>query len=519
MARRNKRNTRQRMINLMYLVFIAMLAINYPEEVIDSFELIKERLQATLENTEKRNAQIYNELNLSYEMAPEKTASAHEKSRAVSNKSDSLFQYINFLKQEIADKSDGKGADIDNIVARDNLDASSVVMLGPNGHGKKLRLAIQSYRDNIVEMIADSSKQDIIRNSLSTQVSKKRKRMDNANWEQASFEAMPSIATITFLTEVQSNIRQAEGEVLSTIIKEIDIADLRVNKLEAFVVPSSKIVMRGTNYEADIILAAVDSTQRPKIVVNGNELAEENGSKFVSAATTLGKNKISGFISMMSRDGNEIRKEFSEEFTVIEPMVTVAPLLMDVLYANYDNPLSISVPGVVRENISASATGGSLVAKGAEWIAKPSKVGQNMVINVSIRGENGRTQTLSKTFRVRQLPDPAAYIEFTDNTGTVKHFKRGAISKSAVLSASGIKAALDDGILNVPFTVTSFRTFQIDAMGNIAPEMSNGANFSARQLDQIKKVTRGKTMFIASIMVIGPDGTQREIPPMELRIN
>lgn len=519
MARQNKRNTRQKMINLMYLVFIAMLAINYPEEVIDSFDLIKERMQTALENSEKRNAQIYKELNLSYELSPEKTAPAHQMSQVVRSKSDSLFQYIQFLKQEIVDNTDGKGSDIDNIVGRDNLDASSVVMLGPKGQGKNLRLAIQNYKEQIVSMIADSSKQNIIRNSLSTQVSKQRRQVDNVNWEQASFESMPTIATITLLTELQSNIRQAEGEVLNTIIKEIDITDLRVNKVDAFVVPSSKIVMRGTNYEADIILAAIDTTQRPTIVVNGKELPEEAGSRFVVGAGTLGKNRINGFISLMSRDGNEIKKSFSEEFTVIEPMVTVAPLLMDVLYANYPNPLSISVPGVVRENISVSATGGSLTAKGAEWVATPGKVGQNMVINVTIKGENGRSQTLAKTFRVRQLPDPAAYIEYTDNTGTVKNFKRGAIPKSAVLSVPGIKAALDDGILNVPFRVVSFRTFQIDAMGNIAPEMSNGANFSARQIEQIKKVQRGRTMFIASIMVQGPDGTQREIPPMELRIN
>lgn len=518
MARRNKRNTRQKMINLMYLVFIAMLAINYPEEVIDSFDLIKERLQAGLENSEKRNTQIYSELNSSYELAPEKTESAYRMSQSVQTKSDSLFQYIQFLKKEIVEKSDGKGGDIDNIVAKDNLDASSVVMLGPNGHGKKLRLAIQNYKDQIISMIADSSKRQLIRSSLSTEVSK-RGKIDKSNWEQASFESMPTIATVTLLTELQSNIRQAEGEVLNTIIKEIDIADLRVNKLDAFVVPSSKIVMRGTKYEADIILAAIDTTQRPTIVVNDKQLTEADGSKYVSAATTLGKNKISGFISLMSRDGNEIRKEFSEEFTVIEPMVTVAPLLMDVLYANYPNPLSISVPGVVRENISVSATGGSLTAKGDEWIATPGKVGQNMVINVSIRNENGGSQTLSKTFRVRQLPDPAAYIEYTDNTGTVKNFKRGAIPRSALLSVSGIKAALDDGILNVPFTVISFRTFSIDAMGNIAPEVSNGANFSPRQIEQFKKTQRGRTLFIASIMVQGPDGTKREIAPMELRVN
>lgn len=519
MAQQNKKNTRQRMINLMYLVFISMLAMNYPEEVLNGFDLINERLEIVLSNNEKRNVQIYEELEESYAITPDKTGVAYERSQDVKAKSDSIFNYIQFLKTQIVQQADGKNADLQNIIAKDNLDASSVIMFGPNGQGRKLREAINDYSEQIVSLIGDSAKQDVIRQSLSTEVTRQQDKIDNKNWEQRSFESMPVIASITYLTELQSSIRQAEGEVLNTIIKEIDIADLRVNKLDAFVVPRSNIVMRGTRYEADIIMAAVDTTQRPRIVINGKELPEESNGKYIGGASALGKNKFQGFISLMSRDGSEIRKSFSEEYTVIEPMVTVAPLLMDVLYANYDNPLSISVPGVVQENVSVSATGGSLVAKGAEWIAKPSKVGQDMTINVSIKDESGRSQTLSKKFRVRQLPDPAAYIEYTDNGGTQKTLKRGSVSRSVLTSVPGIKAALDDGILNVPFQVVSFRIIAPDAMGNISPEMSNGANFSPRQLELIRKLPRGRTMFIASIMVQGPDGTQREIAPMELRLN
>lgn len=518
MAGGNKRNTRQRMINLMYLVFIAMLAINYPEEVLDGFDLINEKLQAALENSEKRNKQIYQELTDAYAVAPDKTANAYEMSQGVKAKSDSIFNYIQSLKQTIVERTDGKEADITNIKGKDNLDASSVVMLGPNGQGKVLRQAVEKYKDQIVTLIGDKSKQELIKSSLSTEVSKKR-GLSKKNWEESSFEAMPTIATVTFLTELQSNVRQAEGEVLNTIIKEIDVTDLRMNKIEAYVIPQSNIVMRGGTYDARIILAAEDTTQSYKVFVDGKELADGENTKYSRVASSLGKHKVSGFISLMSRDGSEIKRQFEEEFTVIEPMVTIAPLQMDVLYANHANPLSVSVPGVVNQNISVSATGGSIKADGSNWVATPSKVGQDMVISVAVRQDGGRTLSLSKTFRVRRLPDPVAYIEYRDKDGNLKTFKRGVLSKAVLLETQGIKAAIDDGILNVPFTVLGFRTFSVDAMGNMVPEVTQGANFSARQLDQIRRMQRGTPFFIAGITVQDKDGSTREIGAMEIRLN
>lgn len=518
MAGGRKRNTRQRMINLMYLVFIAMLAINYPEEVLDGFDLINEKLQAALENSEKRNRQIYTELDNSYAVAPDKTASAYTMSHGVKSKSDSIFNYIQSLKQDIVRRTDGKEGNVLDIQGRDNLDASSVVMLGPAGQGKNLKKAIESYKEQIVSLIDDSTKQELIRNSLSTSVSKKRS-IDKKNWEESSFESMPTIASITYLTELQLNIRQAEGEVLNTIIKEIDIADLRMNKIEAYVIPQSNIVMKGGSYDAKIILAAEDTTQNYKVFIDGKELPNSGNGRYTRTATALGRQKVSGFISLMSRDGSEIKRKFEEEFTVIEPMVTIAPLQMDVLYANYANPLSISVPGVVNQNISVSATGGSIKAEGVNWIATPSKVGQNMDIHVSVKQDGGRTLSLKKTFRVRRLPDPVAYIEYADNEGNQKIFKRGVLPKAALLNARTLKAAIDDGVLNVPFTVLGFKTFSLDAMGNIVPEVSSGANFSDRQLEQVRRLQRGKNFFIVSITVQDKDGSTREIAPMEMRLN
>lgn len=517
MASDKRQSPRQRMINLMYLVFIAMLALSFPEEILDGFDLVNDSLLENVDNTTTRNNQIYAEIEASYKMNPEKTKVWFERAQEVNQKSDSLFNYIQYLKLEIAKKSDGPEADADNLKYKENLDASPEVMI-VGKQGDKLKDAIDQYRNDILSRITDENKQKIIANSLSTEPRPK-SADDNRTWVQASFESMPSIAVLTYLSSLQSNIKQAEGEALNSLLKNIDFSDFRVNNVEAFVVPQSNVVMRGTSYKANIVLAAVDTTQRPRIVIDGKELPSENNGIYQIPAGATGLHSFSGYVEMTSRDGVSLRRPFTQEYTIMEPMATIAPLLMDVVYAGIDNPLSISVPGVVDRDVTARAEGGTLTKSGNNWVARPARAGQNFVVTV-FSNMNGVQQTVArKEFRVRLLPDPTPFIEYKDENGNSKMFKRGALARSIILNTNGVKAAIDDGILNIPFTVIAFRTIFVDAMGNAMPEVSDGANFSARQLDQIRRMARGKYFFISGVKVKGPDGIEREIAPMEVRIN
>lgn len=517
MASNRRVSTRQKMINLMYLVFIAMLALNIPAEVLDGFVLVNEKLQQTIEHNINRNNQMYAEMNASYERNPEKAKGSYDKAREVKQKTDSLFNYIQDLKVEIVKRTDGKNADINNIDRKDNLDAVSEVMLSPiDGQGKKLKEAIDGYRGDITSYIMNPEKEELIKNLLSTEVTERAKK-ENKNWVEASFGQMPTIAGVTYLSEIQSNVKQAENEALNSLIKNIDLSDFRVNELNAFVVPESKVVMRGTNYKADVILAAVDTTQRPRIVVNDREIT--NGVLNLPTGG-LGNQTLRGFIELMGHDGTSRKIDFTEQYTVIEPMATVAPLLMDVLYAGIDNEISISVPGVATQEVSASANGGSLTRKGNNWVARPTgAVGTKFTIAVSARVNGAQRTVANKEFRIRALPDPVAYIDYTDSKGSPKVFKQGTLSRSVLLNAGGIKASIDDGILNVPFQILSFRTLTVDAMGNAMPEVSNGASFSQRQIEQIRRQERGRYFFITGIRVKGPDGRERDIAPMEIRLN
>lgn len=514
--------TRQKMINLMYLVFIAMLALNVSTEVLDGFVLINDNLQESIKVAEERNDKIYLDINESYASNPEKTQRSYDLARTVKQKSDSVFGFIQGLKVQIAKETDGSDADVNNIKKKDYLDASSEVMMAPiGGQGKKLKDILDRYTASVIVHISDSAKQNVVRRTLSTEPSE-RVRKDRKTWLEASFERMPTISAITLLSELQMNVRQAEGEVLNNLAQDIDVKDLRVNQLNAFVVPQSNMVMQGIPYKANIILAAVDTTQRPKIVIDGKELPIDRNGLLERPTGAPGTYKFSGFIELMDRMGGTLRRDFSQEYTVIEPMATIAPLMMDVVYAGISNPISISVPGIASQDVVATATGGgTLSPSGKEWNAQPStsQIGQSFTVSVSAKVNGSLRPIAQKNFRIRQLPDPTPFIDYKDNAGTNKMFKRGALSRAYLLSTDQLKAAIDDGILNIPFEVLSFTTMSFDAMRNAVPEVSDGARFSQKQKDQVRQLTRGSELFITRIKVKGPDGTVRDLNTMVVRIN
>ena len=504
---------RQRMINLMYIVLLAMLAMNISSDVLNGFTLVEESLSRSTSNATIQNEAVYKEFAAADSINHEKVGEWYNKALSVKSMSDSLYNFAGELKELIAKEADGKKAEINNLQNKEDLEAATQVMLSPTkGRGQDLYNAINSYRDRILEMIDNPVQRDIISNNFSTDVPDKSGAL-NKNWQEYNFENMPAVAAITLLTKLQNDIRYAEGEVLHTLVNNIDVGDLRVNSLEAYVIPTTQNVVQGNQFSARIILAAVDSTAKPSIYIDGEKIESEDGWYQIPCNRT-GDYTLNGYMELNSGNG-VIRRDFSQSYSVVSPLATVSATMMNVLYAGYDNPVSISVPGVPSNMISASIKNGNgtLRANGSGFIAKPTKVGEDVVIAVTAQQE-GRRQSMGEyTFRVRQLPDPTPFIEFADENGNIQRYRGGGmpLAKRSLMAADGIVAAIDDGLLNIGFTVLSFETTFFDNMGNAVSELSNGPHFSERQKASFQRLTRGKRFYIQRVKAIGPDGIERQL--------
>lgn len=478
---------RQKMINIMYIVFLAMVALNVSSDVLSGFKHVEDALDASNEGAQKRNDKLFAEFTALNEKNAEKAGIWYGQAKQLRASTAQIYNMIDSLKSAIVIEADGKKGDVHKIKNRDNIEAVYQIMLSSKHRGGEM-----------------------LREALGKE----------EGWEVSMFENIPVSAAVTLLAKLQGDVLNAETETLSTLMQNVDRGDVRVNQLSAFVIPNSRNVMRGSQYEAQIVMAALDSTQTPTIYINDQPYDSKRDGYYSIVTTREGIQTLKGYLEVDKPDGTKEQLPFETDYFVSEPVATVSNTMMNVMYAGIDNPISISVPGVASSQISASMTNGTLTRTATGWVAKPSTVGKDAVITVTA-SQNGRSVNVSQmAFRVRRLPDPTPYIAYKDAAGNTQHYKGSApISKTALLNAGGIKAAIDDGLLNVEFKVKSFRIDIFDSMGNDIPEDSQSADFSERQRSKIREMQRGKKFFITRVKAVGPDGIERTLSPIEVILN
>lgn len=509
MAIKGTNPNRQKMINLMYIVFIAMMALNVSSDVLDGFSKVNISLYHTSESVKSHNQQLCNYIKEQYDLNPVKTLLSYDKSNYIVAKAKELNDYIELLKIEIVKNTDGKDADINNVKRKDYVEATNTIMLAPvSGKAYDLKKKINEYKKLSLNILGESDNSNLLDDIINIDFKSNR-------WEKDTFYNLPTVATITMLTKLQNDIAIIENRVLSKLIDNIDYGDYKVNKLKADIVPNSNIVVLGQNYEADIILTSIDSTKKPVIYVDGQKLSEDTNGHYTVRTNKAGTFDIKGYMEIPSgNQGENVKYPFSKKYTVVEPLAVVSPKMMNVIYAGIDNPIEISVPGFSTQQITVVSSSGNISKKGNEWIINPQLLPDEITINISVKADDGKMISFgTKKMKVRQLPDPLPYIYVAGGK-----LKNGKISKKNILDANGIRSSIDDGILNIDFEVQSFSIISFDSMGNTILEKSSGSTLSSRQISLIKNLQRNSRIYITNIIAKGPDGAIRNISPMELII-
>ena len=217
MSAGNKKLTpRQRMITLMYVVLMAMLALNVSSDVHNGFTIVDLGLTRSTDNATKQNLEIFQDFEAQMLKNPEKVGDWYAKAKRVKELSDSAFNYAEELKLRMVQEADGKNANVRNIKNKEDLEAANYIMLSPvTGEGQKLYDLINHYRDEVVTMISDTVQQRIISDNFDTSVPQTENSLGK-NWQQYNFENMPVAAAVTLLTKFQNDVRYAEGEFSTT---------------------------------------------------------------------------------------------------------------------------------------------------------------------------------------------------------------------------------------------------------------------------------------------------------------
>ncbi|OIP82083.1 MAG: hypothetical protein AUK44_08575 [Porphyromonadaceae bacterium CG2_30_38_12] len=489
------------MIGMMYLVLTAMLALNVSSDILNGFTLVDNSLHTTIESSQKRNDALYADFEDLNKKNPTKTQEWLNKANAIKTESQELFQYLEKFKVEVVKIADKDKADPKArvITGRDNLDAAGIYAF-EKGNAKILKSKIDKYSSIVSKAFANNpAKKELYEKVFST-----KKIAFDKTWESSMFEMMPVSAVVTMLTKYQSDVKSAEAEIVQYLKSQTDASDFRVNKIEALVIPNSKLVFRGEKYSAKIVLAAVDSTVTPDYYVNGSRLSK---GLYEFVAGKIGASKYAGEIRLPGNDGNIRSYRFESDYMVSEPSATISNEDLNVVYRGIENKFSISVPGIAPENVTINVTGANYLRRSpGKFIINPTSDNE---VKVSVFGkiDNKQMSMGSGVFRVKHLPKPTAYLLGQNGSQT----QGGLMSVAELRAATMIASYGKDELVKANFRIVSF-TMIVDGLPT--------SNVSGSKLDGnfLSKLTKGRNLIISNIIAVGPDGYNQNLGAMIIRL-
>lgn len=525
---------RQKMIGMMYLVLTAMLALNVSSEVLEAFVLVENGLSRTTENYRIKNDKLYLEVDKAYEINPVKVKETKDRSDKIKQMVNDIYNYVQDLKKEVITESEGsdapsiKGNEIDAslIKNKSDLDVGGQVLIGLNGNGKafELKRKIIEFRKYVVSLIDPNKGEDLIKSIngiLDTSDPPKKEDGTVNTWESARFEHIPLASVIPQLTKVQVDILNTEAEVVNYLLGQIGATEFKFNVLSATVIPSSNIVFKGGEFNAEVFLAASDTTQKPNIYLcrydssltkSGTWEYNAVGTKtdipvskngrghYVTKPTQLGNVNWSGLIEIKAPDGSIVRKPFKHSYSVLEPNVVIAPTKMNVLYLGVDNPVEISIPGVSPNKVSATISKGSIKPDRSSggYLVQPGTGVPNCQISVYAEMENRKKVLMgSKLFRIKRVPPPNPKVIGID---------RKIVERNQLAASLGLIAEMpQDFEFELTYKVVSFK-LSATVGGFLQEREANSSRFTDDQRKLMNNLRSGSQVAFTDIKAVGPSG-------------
>ena len=506
---------RQKMIGMMYLVLTAMLALNVSAAILNGYTQVDESLHATIETMEQSNADTYATFKVALEKNAAKTQEWYDKAMEVQKVSNEFYAYVQKFKDDMVKMVDGDkakmNAKVSEIGKQDDTNIPQQYAIN-EGNAKVLKDKLHAYCDFLVNMSGESAPMlnAELKATFATNDGKNAEGEPIA-WENVLFHEMPMCAVLTILSKIQSDIRHCEGKVVQHLLTLTDAGDLRVNKFNAYVIPSADYVVKGTKYTAQVILAAIDSTQQPEYYVNGQKL--NNKGIYEVVANTVGVQKITGRIGYMDQQGEMQYLPFEREYTVGEPTATISNIDLNIMYRGYENPFSISVPGVSSHALQVKCASATIKQRDGIWIIMPTDKAPDK-LTIEVYADMGGNSLLmgSHVYRVKNLPKPNAYFEVDGVPTEETRLPRAKLidPKNKIVASYGA-----DGLVQAKFDIVSFQV-KLPTGASMAVK---GDRFDARTLAAIKKLQQGSSLNIMYIKAKGPDGKEIQLRGLPIELN
>jgi gliding motility-associated protein GldM len=520
----------------MYLVLTAMLALNVSREILNAFSVVNDSVLLTNESVTRKLRDTFTNFEKDYQLNTNEVKPFYIKAQEARRLSVEIAAYLENLRDSIIAKTEKIPIDSAKKIPilkmeykEDYMTPTSILMGssedGSNGKSGELKQKIIEYRVKMINLV-DPKYLDQVKIGLITDGEYFDASGAKQSWEAHNFYDIPLAAVIPILNKIITDIYNAELDIVNILHKSITAEDFKYERIEAKILPKANYLFIGDQYEAEVIVAAYDTSQSPNVYLmrgvdslpvsrkdQATLVPSKNGRvKFNFPATSAGIEKYAGFVSVLNSSGIQNTYHFHHEYMVANPSLAVSATNMNVLYVGVNNPLSISVSGVPRENIYPTISCGSLKpnpGKGG-WIATVPGDCKQASIDVSVRNDGGMKRMGSEIFRVKKLPDPVPYIAGK---------KDGFISRDILISAGYILPKMpSDFEFDYSFQVLSFR-MTMQRGFNVTHYDSKSNKLTDEMIKQIRNTNRGQSIIFEEINVLGPDGANRILSPLIISIN
>ncbi|MBX2984185.1 MAG: gliding motility protein GldM [Flavobacteriales bacterium] len=539
------------MINLMYLVLTALLALNVSKEILDSFIIVNEGLENTKSTFKDKMDATYAQFEQLAKENQAKYGAAWNDAQQVQQLATKLVSHIDTLKGMLISKTDGIPLDqvmgmhngVDTVLnleylnAKDNNTHITEMMVGSEPAkpkegpytARELRGMLESFREKVKVAAAGDEKLQASAERMFNFEDRRDASGTMNNWSSMNFYHVPVVAGITTLSKIQTDIRTMESELVSRMMSGVESKTFKFNTLAAIIKPQSSYVTAGGVYRASIFLGAydnqnapevyvagpgayVDTTVSPPVIVGESKKLPMEGAMAIleEPATSAGLKVVTGIIKFKPVGGELQIEKFRAEYEVAAPSLVVSPTKMNVFYRGVENPVSISVAGYSASNIQPSMTNGSLSRDRDGYVVKPG-AGPSAVISVTVTNPDGSKKAMQGVeFRVKNVPNPTPYFAgkgVNDNT----------VKKNEIVAAQGVIAKMENFEFDLRFDIVSY-TVTTTIAGNVLEKPCTGPALSADAKAVLERVRSGQKIFIENIRAKGPDGTIRNLGTLSFKV-
>ncbi len=495
-----KLTPRQKMINLMYLVFIAMLALNMSKEVLTAFGLMNEKFEGVNKFSEEYNTSLLGTLEQKAEDDPTRFKDPLDKANQVKAISKKLYDYLGSIKTDVTKEFEreengklpyeamDKGSFIDeNWFEGDNYSAK----------GNEIISNIEKYKKEITAVFGNDVKYQIIVNKINEKFNLGNvKDADGVSKKYLSyhFEGFPAIASIAKLTSMQNDVQATEQDIYNALIGNTIAQAASLKNFQAMVVLEKNVFFEGETVKGKVVLGKYDANTVPTSFSGPGKI--ENGQAIISmTAGGVGEKTINGTFSFME-DGKPVPLKFEGKYVVVPRPKTanISADKMNVVYRGLDNPMTISFAGIGDNYVNASATGLSKAGGNGKYNLKPGS-GTEVVVSVTAKMPDGTSASDKKVFRIKNIPAPAGAI------GGVTGVQKGAKSR---LEVSTVSAELQDFVYDLKYEVTRF-SFKVPGQAAI---IVSGSKVNAQCKAALARASKGDQISIFDIKtrIIGASG-------------